>query len=64
PPESDNFVSDENLFNYQAKVLRELSERESFIVIGRGADYILKDKPNVFKIFLYASEEFCHINLY
>ena len=59
PPESDNFVSDENLFNYQAKVLRELSERESFIVIGRGADYILKDKPNVFKIFLYASEEFC-----
>ena len=59
PPESDNFVSDENLFNYQAKILRELSERESFIVIGRGADYILKDKPNVFKIFLYASEEFC-----
>lgn len=24
PPESGNFISDQNLFNYQAKVLREL----------------------------------------
>ena len=27
PLESGNFVSDQNLFNYQAKVLKELSER-------------------------------------
>lgn len=59
PPESDNFASDNNLFNYQAKVLRELAERESYVVIGRCADYVLKDKPNVFKIFLYASDDFC-----
>ena len=35
PPESGNFVSDQNLFNYQAKVLKELSERESYVVVGR-----------------------------
>jgi len=59
PPESGDFISDINLFNYQAKILRELSERESYVVIGRCADYILKDKPNVFKIFIHASDEYC-----
>lgn len=53
-------LADEFSINlYDKKLIRIASERESFIVIGRGADYILKDKPNVFKIFLYASEEFC-----
>ena len=35
PPESSDFVSDDNLFNYQAKVIRELAEEESCIIIGR-----------------------------
>ena len=52
-------LSDDNLFNYQAKILRELSERESYVVIGRCADYILRDNPNVFKIFIHASSEYC-----
>jgi cytidylate kinase len=59
PPESGDFISDINLFNYQAKILRELSERESYVVIGRCADYILRDNPNIFKIFIHASDEYC-----
>ena len=59
PPESGDFISDDNLFNYQAKILNELSERESYVVIGRCADYILRDNPNVFKIFIHASNEYC-----
>lgn len=59
PPESSDFTSNDNLFNYQAKVLRELAEKESYVVIGRCADYILKDKPNVFKIFIHACDEEC-----
>jgi cytidylate kinase len=59
PPESNDFASNDNLFNYQAKVLRELAESESYVVIGRCADYILEDKPNVFKIFIHASNEYC-----
>jgi cytidylate kinase len=59
PPESGDFISDDNLFNYQAKILHELSERESYVVIGRCADYILRDNPNVFKIFIHASDEYC-----
>lgn len=59
PPESDNFTSDNNLFNYQAKVLRNLAEVESFIVIGRAGDYILRDKKNMISIFLTADADIC-----
>ena len=59
PPESNDFVSDQNLFNYQAKVLKELAERESYVCVGRACDFILKDYPNVLKVFIYAPEEIC-----
>lgn len=59
PPESDKFVSNQNLFNYQAKVLKELAEKESFIVIGRCADYVLKDIPNLIRIFVHAPLDHC-----
>ena len=54
PPESGNFVSDQNLFNYQAKVLKELSERESYVVVGRCADYILRERDDVLNVFIHA----------
>ena len=37
PPESDDFVSDKNLFNYQAKVIKQLAEQESCVLVGRCA---------------------------
>lgn len=59
PPDSDKFVSNDNLFNYQAKVLKELAQKESYVVIGRCADYILKDQPNIVRIFVHAPMEHC-----
>lgn len=57
PPSSSDFTSEENLFNYQAKVLKDIAEKESFIVIGRCADFVLKDNPNVVKVFICANKE-------
>ena len=57
PPESGNFLSDQNLFNYQSKVLRELLECESYVCIGRAADFVLRDKPNVLSVFIDAPYE-------
>ena len=34
PPESDDFVSDDNLFNYQAKIIKEVAAEESCVIIG------------------------------
>lgn len=57
PPESGNFLSDQNLFNYQSKVLRELLECESYVCIGRAADFVLQDKPNVLTVYIDAPYE-------
>ena len=40
-------------------MLRELAEMSSYVVIGRAADYVLNDKPNLVRVFIYASREKC-----
>ena len=58
PPESDDFTSMENLFNYQAKIIKKLAEQdESCIIVGRCADHVLRDFPNKFDFFIHGSIE-------
>ena len=59
PPDSDDFVSNDNLFNYQAKIIKELAEQESCVIVGRAADYILRDNDNVVKVFVHAPLDRC-----
>ncbi|MBE6022774.1 MAG: cytidylate kinase-like family protein [Cellulosilyticum sp.] len=54
PPDRDDFISNENLFNYQAKIIKELAQKESCVIVGRCADFILKDLDNVLRIFVHA----------
>lgn len=63
PPESSDFVSDENLFNYQAKIIKELADKESCIIVGRCADYVLKDRTDVASVFVWAPMENCIKNV-
>ena len=58
-PESGEFVSDDNLFNYQAKVVKELAERENCVIVGRCADYVLKDYDHVLSVFIHGPKDFC-----
>ena len=58
PPDSGDFVSAKNLFNYQAKVIKRLAETESCVIIGRAADFVLKDYANVVSVFVHGSAEF------
>ena len=53
-PENSKFVSDLNLFNYQVKILRMLAQTESFIVMGKAANYVLRDLPNVVSVSVQA----------
>ncbi len=59
PPESDDFTSNDNLFNYQAKVLKELAKKEPYIVVGRGADYILRYYEKAIKVYIFSTTEKC-----
>lgn len=50
-------LSDRNLFNYQAKIIKQLADREPAVIVGRCADYILRDRKDVLKVFIYSDME-------
>ena len=52
------FVSDNLLFEYQAKIIRELAEKESCVIVGKCADYVLKGKKNVVSVYIEATREY------
>lgn len=58
-PENNRFVSDMNLFNYQVKILRMLAQTESFIVMGKAANFVLRDLPNVISVSVQAPFAHC-----
>ncbi len=47
----------DRLYILQHKIIRELAEKENFVVVGRCADHILKDRDNVVKVYIYADIE-------
>ena len=52
-----NGTINDRIFWAQSDVIREIAEKESCVIIGRCADYILKDHENVVKIFIQAPFE-------
>lgn len=62
-PGKSGFISEENLFNYQAMVIKKLASEESCVIVGRCADYVLRDEPHVIRVFIYADEEQCIKNV-
>ena len=56
---NEKFVSDDKLFEYQSQIIRDLAEKESCVIVGKCADYVLKDRPNVVSIYIEAPRAFC-----
>lgn len=42
----------------QDKIIRKIADNGSCVIVGRSADYILRDYENVFRIFIYAPKEY------
>ncbi len=55
----DVFNSD-GLFRVQSQVIRGLAEKGSCVVVGRCADYILREQPNLMNVFVHAEQD-CRI---
>ncbi len=55
PTTGFNLTNRDNLFKFQAKMIRELAAKETCIIAGRAADYILKEAgvTNVISIYVY-----------
>lgn len=58
-PREKDFTSDNNLFNIQADILQTMARSESFIVIGKCADFVLRPYGNVINVFIEAPQSAC-----
>lgn len=47
----------DKLFILQSNVIKKYAEEGSCVIIGRCADYVLRDEPNLLRIFVYGDLE-------
>lgn len=63
--QDDESISDaslgeaEELFREQAELMKSVAEKESCVIVGRCADYVLEGMDNVVRIYLYAPMRDC-----
>ena len=55
--DSDNYMSDKNLFNIQCSAIRNIAEQGSAIIVGRCSDYVLRDMECTLDVFLTSSQD-------
>ncbi|MBQ0065622.1 MAG: cytidylate kinase-like family protein, partial [Firmicutes bacterium] len=46
-----------DVFEKASELIREISYREDAVIVGRCADYILEDNPNLISVFVYSNFE-------
>ena len=47
----------DDLFLKESEMIRKLADNESCVIIGRCADFILKDRDDTVKVFVYSNME-------
>lgn len=53
------FRGNRDLFEIQAEIIRQLADTQSCIIIGKCADYILRDYKNVVSVYIEAPRKAC-----
>ncbi len=51
------FDLQEHVWTAQRQVIRDLADTQSCVIVGRCADYILKDRTDVLRVFIHADIE-------
>ena len=54
----NNDFSQENLFKFQSDAIMKAADEGSCVFVGRCADYVLRERPNVVSVFISASKRF------
>lgn len=55
---SDNLPLNQQLAFAQFNVIRKVAQADNCVIVGRCADYILREKPNLVTVFLHAPMEY------
>lgn len=62
-PVEKKFESDEEIFETQCNIIRHLARTESCIIIGKCADFVLKDFDNVVSLYVEAPRPYCRARI-
>lgn len=57
PFQYNDFLSNDKLFQIQSDVIRKVADEHSCVIVGRCADYILRDNKRCINIFIHADME-------
>lgn len=52
-------ISDDSIYRAQSDFINRLAEEESCVIVGRSADYVLRNDPRMVSVFVSASESDC-----
>ena len=52
-------ISDDSLYRAQSDFINSVAHKHSCVIVGRSADYILRDHPRCINIFVHAPIEAC-----
>lgn len=52
-----DYLTNDKLFLFQSDTIRKLAQRESCVIIGRCADYILRGRDDILRVFIHAPLE-------
>ena len=55
PGEMSNY---DKIYIAQAKIIRDLAEKSPCVIVGRCADYILRERNDVFNVFIHADDAY------
>ena len=59
PKAQETFVSDDPLFAIQKQIIEQLADTESCVIVGKCADWVLKDRDHVISVYIEAPRSFC-----
>ncbi len=52
-------INDDALYKAQCDFMHHIAEQGPCVIVGRSADYVLRDVPNLVNVFVHATKEDC-----
>lgn len=53
----NDFLNNDNIFKIQSDVIKSVANEGPCVIVGRCADYVLRDRSDVIKVFIHADLE-------
>lgn len=50
----NNFLNNDSIFKIQSDVIRSIADKGSCVIVGRCADYVLRGRENLVRVFIHA----------